>query len=98
MKSKYEKVGYITVDAGIVQLGDPCYTSDDRNHADDWGGFCDKLIPGMKEGNGTYQVKHDNGNPGKAVVVNSGFGDGAYPVEVKRDKDGTIREVRIKFF
>ena len=87
---KWEEIGFVTVDAGLISLGDPCYMSDGGNDFEDWSAFCDKHQ--RNERDGVHQL--DNG---KAVIVSSGMGDGIYPVEVKRE-DGMIKEVRIKFF
>ena len=38
------------------------------------------------------------GTDGKAIVVSSGYGDGEYPVYIKRTEDGIIKELTIKFF
>jgi len=37
------------------------------------------------------------GHPGLGVVVSTGYGDGEYPVEVRRNEDGRIAEVRVRF-
>ncbi len=96
---KFEVVGSITVDAGIIQIGDPCY---EYGKPGAWLDFCDEL-KGMDE-LGVHQLPHEStkGNYGecsRAIVVQSGLGDGVYDVEVKRDAVmGIIKEVRIKFF
>ncbi len=98
---KWEHVGSVTVDAGVIQLGDPCYGYDDQGK---WVEFLKNneiLDQGEKL---TYPVAHgadrQKGNykeHAQAIVVSSGYGDGVYPVEVKK-KDGMIKEVRIRFF
>lgn len=92
---KREQVGYITVDAGLVQVGDPCYTSENQNHCNDWTKFCDKLFKNQKEG--VLKVNHEAGAPGKAIVVNTAYGDGVYPVYVKRDDNGNILQLIVDF-
>lgn len=92
---KKEKVGFITVDAGLVQIGDPCYTSDGRNHCEDWTKFCDKLFKSQKDG--VLSVNHDAGAPGKAIVIQTAYGDGVYPVYVKRDENGSILQLIVDF-
>lgn len=98
-KAKWEKVGYCSVDAGLIAMGDPCYLADEsdgpRNPYANWPQFCDKLFD--KKANGVYSLPHEAGHEGKAVVVESGWGDGRYPVYVKRNKNGQIMKALISF-
>jgi len=86
----WEQVGEVGVDAGAVWIGDPCYImGDDASHrVHNWDDFCDTL--GDKGWPTTHQF--DSG-----MYVSSGYGDGTYPVEVKRNHEGRIAEVRIVF-
>lgn len=94
--SNWEHAGYIGVDAGLCWIGDPCYII----HPDEvpealgknWGDFCDNL--GHK---GAQQFHHDSGHGGLGVVISTGWGDGIYPVQVKKTSDGRIAEVRVIF-
>lgn len=94
----WEKVGEIGVDAGIVWLGDPCYILHKSKKdlpasiGKDWSDFCNKL--GSAD---TKSFPYAMGHEGLGVVVSSGYGDGTYPVEIRRNSDGVIREVRIVF-
>lgn len=95
-----EQVGHVYVDAGLIMVGDPCYTlPDEGSHRDevakDWGTFCEALNDTRKNGNadGVYKPFGD----GTAVVVSSGYGDGTYPVFVKRDANGRIMKLVIDF-
>lgn len=46
----------------------------------------------------TGQLSHANGIEGAGVVVSSGYGDGCYPVMVRRDpKSGRIAEMKVVF-
>lgn len=98
-REKFEVIGSITVDAGIVQIGDPCYQYD--NH-DMWLKYLDDT--GILNMEGVLPIPHESeqGNYGhcsKAVVVTSGFGDGVYEVLAKKCKEtGRVKEVKIKFF
>lgn len=100
---KFETVGSITVDAGLVRVGDPCYSFKNQNK---WLAWLTKHLEFGKTNNrkDTYAVAHDSrsGNYGEhaaAIVVTSGMGDGVYPVQVKRcSETGLIRELRVKFF
>lgn len=96
MKSKrdsedWEQVGEIGVDAGLCWIGDPCYVvSKDASHVwEKWSDFCDKL----QEADWPDAKSFD----GIGVAVRSGYGDGSYPVYVKRDVDGTILEAKVVF-
>ena len=76
---KKELAGYITVDAGLVQLGDPCYEVNSMEEIE----FDD-------EGDGIYEV-----GEGKAITVQTGYGDGVFPVYVRRDQRGAILELTV---
>lgn len=82
---KRELVGHLDVDAGIMMLGDPCYTLPDdatsREEAKDWSAFCSKL--GNDYPTKTAPFEH----AGAAFVVSTGFGDGTYPVFVEYYED-----------
>ncbi len=104
MKTKWETVGQIGVDAGICWIGDPCYILHQERElpksiGKDWNEFCDKLHPEGKEDTlDTWQFDTDLNSPILGVVVSTGWGDGVYPVEIKRDAEtGRVAEVRVKF-
>jgi len=95
--SPWEKVGVIGVDAGLCWVGDPCYcvTPDATDHpAPTWKQFCDMLgddYPTAKQFN--YEMGHE----GLGVCVSTGYGDGLYPVYVKKNAEGRIVRVMVKF-
>lgn len=93
-RSNLEHVGDIAVDAGIVMVGDPCYVLDDDHPVRNWPKFCDLL---SEVGTPTALKFPKTGSPWAGVVVTAGYGDGLYPVEVKRDSRGAIAELRVKF-
>jgi hypothetical protein len=87
-------IGSVWVDAGCIFVGDPCYsiTSDADHHVETWSEFCDRLFDkGHEVANGV--VAPLNGHSGQAeaglgLVIDSGFGDGSYPVYVKYSDEG----------
>jgi hypothetical protein len=98
LEDGWEKVGVVGVDAGLVWLGDPCYilhTKKPKAIGKDWGDLAKSLD--LRLGNDAVQMNYDKGHPGLGVIVTSGYGDGEYPVEVRRLEDGTIAEVRVVF-
>jgi len=98
MKTKWEEVGCCGVDAGMLWLGDPCYVfgkTRPKDIGEDWGEFCDIL--GEKEQKGCAQFRFDLGHAGLGVTVQTGYGDGCYPVLVRRDRNGRIAEMKIVF-
>ena len=91
-----EQIGTLMVDAGIIMLGDPCYTlSDDASHrtdiAKDWSKFCKASYD--EDGNEVVAPLGD----GIAIVVGTGYGDGEYPVFVERDSTGRVMRVTVEF-
>lgn len=93
-----ELVGTILVDAGIVMVGDPCYTlPDDGTFRDatarNWDTFARSVYP-------PGQGANPNPTPlgaGVSVVVQSGYGDGEYPVYVERTKGGSVKSLTVEF-
>jgi hypothetical protein len=102
-KSAWIKAGEISVDAGIVMVGDPCYLADDiENHpVKDWNNFCEMLDQPIYATDVKYptikQLDFAAGHKGLGVVVSSGYGDGVYPVYVKKNSEGRIVELKVKF-
>ncbi len=102
MKKDWEQVGVIGVDAGLCWLGDPCYIMGEdasEKPAKTWSEFCDKLWE--KEENpdvhGAVQWNYKMGHAGLGVTVSTGWGDGLYPVYIRRNKEGRIAEVKVVF-
>ncbi len=98
VKRKWEKVGVIGVDAGLCWLGDPCYImgEDASSHpAKTWAEFCAKLS--MIEKGGVAIWNYKLGHEGLGITVSTGYGDGTYPVFVKRNSESRIIEVKVVF-
>lgn len=95
----WEKVGYIGVDAGLCWVGDPCYILHQspeefpsESLGKTWHEFCDKLTDGQQVTSFPYALGHE----GLGVAVNTGYGDGTYPVYVTKE-DGRIAGVFVDF-
>ena len=86
---KLEQIGTVHVDAGVIMIGDPCYSlPDDASHrstvAKDWARFCEAL-----EG-ASYSEPLGHG---AAIVLQTLHGDGEYPVMAELTQWGGIRRV-----
>jgi len=93
MDLKWEKIGMIGIDAGLCWIGDPCYVLHGQNPKEigkDWDEFC-SILEAAEEDNGVYNFDITG------VCVTTGYGDGTYPVFVKRNSEGRISEVKVKF-
>ena len=98
------RVGCISVDAGLVMVGDPCYVlHKDPNAEKDydkpsksigksWSAFCEIL-----QGKDLLQIDHDSGAEGLGVVVGGFGGDGVYPVFVEKDDSGRVVRLVVDF-
>ena len=100
-----EKVGTIYVDAGVVMVGDPCYTqgADASSAVSSWDEFLSRTWPNVF-GDGSINreeqmadVANALGQQGTGIVVESGYGDGEYPVYVTRADDGRIASLTVVF-
>lgn len=85
--TEWKKVGTFGVDAGLCWIGDPCYLEDaiKEGSLKNWDKFCDMI--------GDTDTKEFT----EGVVVSTGYGDGRYPVYVKKTEKGRIIEARIVF-
>jgi hypothetical protein len=91
--------GMIAIDSGQAMVGDPAYIDDwDTNKNEEWN------VEG-KEGEYSYfgasatTLAKNYGQLGiaTAVVFNTGYGDGVYPVYVQMNDDGIVSKVVIDF-
>ena len=98
-ESEWEEIGIIGVDAGLCWVGDPCYILHRENKPNDigenWEDFCSTFYE--HEDDGFRQYSYDVGHAGLGVCMTTGYGDGVYPVEVRRNKEGRIAELRVIF-
>jgi hypothetical protein len=93
MNNRFVLAGKIPVDSGQIMLVDPCYIRKDFESeyndkpALNYAGACKATL--SKDSCGVFAKI--------AFATSSGYGDGLYPVYVKRTPDGRIAEVKIKF-
>jgi len=81
-RSEWKLVGHFGVSAGLCWIGDPCYILHTENGlpktlGKDWGDFCNGLgedYPTLKS------YGYEAGHEGLGICVDTGFGDGSYPV------------------
>ena len=112
----WEYIGTIGVDSGQMILADPCYVKDFADDNSDAEGVM-KLMEAMKDGSDNsfsyIGACSQSNTPQQAgvlvndigaemgVVCSSGFGDGGYPVYVKRHDFGEwgkrVVEMKIEF-
>lgn len=90
-----ERIGTVYVDAGIVMVGDPCYSlPDDGSHRiGNWAEFCETMFKDQNYDNG-YSTPLGKGI---SIVVESGWGDGEYPVFVERSPEGRVARLVVEF-
>ena len=108
----WEYIGSIGVDSGQMMLSDPCYVKDFED-SDDVVGLKDAIKNGSDDSYSyTGACSQSNTSQHAGVLVNdigaelgvvcsSGFGDGVYPVYVKRhafgNNDTRVVEMKIEF-
>ena len=83
--------GTVFVDAGCIWIGDPCYIMGDdaTDRVRDWSEFCSKI-------NHEIPVQAPLGD-GTGMLIDSGYGDGCYPVDVEYNHDGRVAKVTVTF-
>ena len=89
-------IGHIGVDAGMCWIGDPCYVLPDdgseRANVSQWDEFCE-IMQGQQHVAFDYTAGHE----GLGVCVETGWGDGLYPVTATYDSFGKVASVTITF-
>jgi len=104
------QIGELDVDAGVCWIGDPCYilseeAREEHDWLQSWEKFCDfseKLEEAFQKHtpiHGVARFPHTEENldrQGLGITVSTGYGDGTYPVYVKR-VGNCIAEVKIVF-
>lgn len=96
----WELAGTFGVDSGLCFISDPCYcvTPDaDCHPAKTWPEFCNKIDNPEMDKNGYQAFNYPLGHNGLGVCVSTGYGDGEYPVYVKKNEEGRVMRILIKF-
>ena len=91
--------GYFTVDSGQAMVGDPCYLDDwDTNKNEEWN-LEGKAGDYSYHGASATTIANAYGELGhaKAVVFNTGYGDGMYPVYVELNGDNRVSKIILDF-
>tara|TARA_R110000868_G_scaffold313010_1_gene574062 strand:+ start:230 stop:565 length:336 start_codon:yes stop_codon:yes gene_type:complete len=91
--------GSFGVDSGQAMVGDPCYLDNwDTNKNDEWN-LEGKENEYSYHGASATTLANSYGELGigTAVVFNTGYGDGYYPVYVQLNQDGRVSKVVIDF-
>lgn len=73
-------IGEISIDSGLVWIGDPAYVihhPTPSSLGNEWTDFCDIL---EDNGTNTWTFDHDSGIPGLGIVSSTKEGDGFYQV------------------
>ena len=94
-----EMIGSISVDSGQAMVGDPCYLDGWKtNEGEEWN-LAGKVGDYSYQGASATTIENAYGELGigTAVVFNTGYGDGYYPVYVQMNDDGRISKVVIDF-
>src|SRR6516164_6086769 len=93
-------IGEIGVDAGLCWIGDPCYILHTEQPPKAIGTSSEEFchIVHKDAGDPTRkQFNYDLGHAGLGVVVETGYGDGTYPVYAQFNDDGRIAKVWVEF-
>ena len=99
MKDNLILAGHFAVDSGQAMVGDPCYLDEwDTNKNEEWN-LEGKLGDYSYHGASATTVSNSYGELGdaRAVVFNTGYGDGMYPVYVELNSDNRVSTVIIDF-
>ena len=93
------QAGWFSVDSGQAMVGDPCYLDGWKtNEGEEWN-LEGKIGQYSYHGASATTIEHSYGELGigTAVVFNTGYGDGYYPVYVQMNEDGRVSKVVIDF-
>jgi hypothetical protein len=91
--------GYFSVDSGQAMVGDPCYLDGWKTDEGEEWELDGKIGQYSYQGASATTIANSYGELGigSAVVFNTGYGDGYYPVYVQMNEDGRVSKVVIDF-
>jgi len=92
-------VGSFAVDSGQAMVGDPCYLDQWKtNEGEPWD-MEGKIGEYSYQGASATTINSNAGELGigSAIVFNTGYGDGYYPVYIQTNEDGRVVKVVIDF-
>jgi len=91
----WKKIGKISVDAGLVFIGDPCYLSD-KNPFQKWNKFVEDMGDRDTAAITHDQKVEDTDDCAMGIISSTGWGDGTYDV-LALIEQGRVLELRILF-
>lgn len=83
-----EQIGEVTVDSGLLMIGDPCYSIPGPS----WDVFCDAVGAGDPDSGPCEPL-----GPGLGIVATTTYGDGTYPVYGLYDMPGRLVGIAVLF-
>lgn len=104
-----EVKGCVSVDSGLVMVGDPCYTIHKsitapkdydrlpKAFGKSWDDFCTNTLHKAGKHFDRAYLEHDSGAAGLAFIEGNFGGDGLYPVYEITDKNGRVKQLIIDF-
>jgi len=103
--SDWQKIGTLPVDAGCIMLVDPCYVLPDSRQNSSGDVVKEApydykdMLEGMEEEGWPreFKVKPKNYSMPLGMIVESGYGDGEYPVYAEYNREGRLVKVMVDF-
>ena len=97
----WESAGYFVTDKGMMWLGCPHPfiegTENPKDIGENWEAFTQNVQEKMDSTGCFAQFRRNDGENGLGMVISTGFGDGMYPVQIRRSPEGEIAELRVLF-
>ena len=95
-KAKWELIGEVGVDAGMLMIGDPCYFIGEKTPGEQAFPTWESFIEGQREEGHEWQLRHQmdyrvkgmTGSTGLGVVAGTAHGDGLFKVYALKNDRG----------